>query len=87
LACNTAIVAVKILDGKTVVGSSQTTVGPDCRFTSPALTAIGKLPQAVRPKHGKRRSGQAPVRLAVEVYFEGSPYLKPIRKSQFVTVG
>ena len=85
VACNTAIVAVKILDGKTVVGSSQTTVGPDCRFTSPALTTIGKLPQARRPKHG-RRSGQAPVRLAVDIYFEGSPYLKPIRKFQFVTV-
>ncbi len=86
VACNTAIVAVKILDGKTVVGSSQTTVGPDCRFTSPALTTVGKLPKAGRPKHG-RRSGQAPVRLAVDIYFEGSPYLKPIRKFQFVTVG
>ena len=82
-ACNTAIVEVKILDRQTVVGSSQTTVGPDCRFTSPALTTVGKLPKATQ---SKQRGRQKPVRLAVDIYFEGSPYLKPIRKFQFVTV-
>ena len=74
-ACDTAIVAVKILEGQRVVGASQTSVGPDCRFTSPALTNVGRV-------GGRNRS----VRLAVDIYFEGSPFLRPIRKFQFVTV-
>lgn len=86
MACNTAIVAVKILYGRRVVGSSQTTVGPDCRFTSPALTNVGRVPRATR-RNGRHGGRQRPVRLAVDIYFEGSPFLRPIRKFQFVTVG
>lgn len=79
LACNTAIIAITFREGRRVIATNQTSVGPTCQLTA-ATTTIRKLP------HVAGLARNAPVRLRVEIQFEGSPYLAPSKVFETVTV-
>jgi hypothetical protein len=81
LACSGAV-RITVLDGKRRLSSGTTPVQGSCTFA--LTTRISRLP-ARKKRHGKRPHG--PVRLTVEIYYEGNGYLAPRRaRNQTITV-